>query len=81
MKQYSAQEDYVLNTVNNRDVHFLRFWFADVLGNLKSFAIVPNELERAFDIGMPLDGNCIAGFESTTESDVIAWPEASSFQI
>ena len=81
MKQYSAQEDYVLNTVNNRDVHFLRFWFADVLGNLKSFAIVPNELERAFEIGMPMDGNCIAGFESTKESDIIAWPEASSFQI
>ena len=81
MKQYSAQEDYVLNTVNNRDVHFLRFWFADVLGNLKSFAIVPNELERAFDIGMPMDGNCIAGFESKKESDIIAWPEASSFQI
>ncbi len=81
MKQYTAQEDYVLNTVNNRDVHFLRFWFADVLGNLKSFAIVPNELERAFEIGMPIDGNCIAGFESTQECDVIAWPEASSFQI
>lgn len=81
MKHYSAQEDYVLNTVNNRDVHFLRFWFADVLGNLKSFAIVPNELERAFEIGMPMDGNCIAGFESKQESDIIAWPEASSFQI
>ena len=81
MKQFSAQEDYVLNTVNNRDVHFMRFWFADVLGNLKSFAIVPNELERAFEIGMPMDGNCIAGYESKTESDIIAWPEASSFQI
>ncbi len=81
MKHYSAQEDYVLNTVNNRDVHFLRFWFADVLGNLKSFAIVPNELERAFEIGMPMDGNCISGFESKQESDIIAWPEASSFQI
>lgn len=80
-KQFSIQEDYVLNTVEARDVHFLRCWFVDVLGNLKSLAIVPNELERAFDIGIPLDGNCIAGFESKNEADIIAWPEADTFQI
>lgn len=81
MNEFSPQEDYVLNTVNNRDVHFLRFWFADVLGNLKSFAINPNELERAFAIGMPLSGQCIADIHEDKEVDVIACPQASSFQI
>lgn len=77
----TPQEDYVINTVNSRDVHFIRCWFVDVLGQAKSLAIVPNELERAFDIGIPLDGNCIAGFESRNEADIIAWPDASTFQI
>lgn len=81
MNEFSPQEDYVVNTVNNRDVHFLRLWFTDVLGNLKSFAINPNELERAFAIGMPLAGGCIAGLNEDKEVDVIACPQASSFQI
>lgn len=82
MDEFSPQEDYVLNTVNNRDVHFLRFWFADVLGNLKSFAINPNELERAFSIGMPMSGRCIDCVpEDDLEHDVIVCPQASSFQI
>ncbi len=81
MHEMTPQEDYVINTVNSRDVHFIRCWFVDVLGQAKSLAIVPNELERAFDIGIPLDGNCIAGFESRNEADIIAWPDASTFQI
>ena len=79
--QFSPQQEYVFNTVNNRDVHFLRFWLSDVLGNLKSFAIVPNELERAFEIGIPLDGTSIDGFESEIDEDIIVWPDATSFQI
>lgn len=81
MNKFTPEQDYVINTVNSRDVHFLRCWFVDVLGNLKSLAIVPDELERAFDIGIPLDGNSIAGFGSKSESDIIAWPDASTFQI
>ena len=81
MHEMSPQEDYVINTVNSRDVHFIRCWFVNVLGQAKSLAIVPNELERAFDIGIQLDGNCIDGFQSQNESDIIAWPDASTFQI
>ncbi len=81
MHEITPQEDYVINTVKSRDVHFLRCWFVDVLGNPKSLAIVPNELERAFDIGIPLNGNYLAGFNSESETDIIAWPEASTFQV
>lgn len=79
--EFTPQQDYVLNTINNRDVHFVRFWLSDVLGNLKSFALVPNELERSFKIGVTMDGNPLAGFESSTEQDIIVWPDAASFQI
>lgn len=81
MLNLTPEQDYVLSTVESRDVHFVRLWFVDVLGNLKSLAIVTNELERAFDIGIPIDGNCVAGFGSKNERDIIAWPLAQTFQI
>ena len=42
----TPEQDFVLKTIESRDVHFVRFWFTDVLGNMKSFAVVPGELEE-----------------------------------
>lgn len=70
-----------MKTIKSRDVHFVRFWFTDVLGRMKSFAVIPSELENAFEEGMGFDGSCIAGFSGIAESDVIAFPESSTFQV
>ena len=56
------QMEYVLRTVEERGVRFVRLWFTDVLGQLKSFAISPAELENAFEEGMQFDGSAIDGF-------------------
>ena len=56
------QEDFVLRALEERDVRFVRLWFTDVLGNLKSFAISPAELENALEDGMTFDGSSIDGF-------------------
>src|SRR6202008_2252074 len=73
--------DYVLRTVEERDIRFIRLWFTDVLGFLKSFAITPAELEAAFDEGMGFDGSAIEGFARVQESDMLARPDPSTFQI
>ena len=77
----NPQQDFVLKTIKGRDVHFVRFWFTDVLGNMKSFAIVPSELENAFADGMGFDGSCVEGFSTSQESDMLAFPDASTFQV
>jgi glutamine synthetase len=77
----NPEQDFVLKTVESRDVHFVRCWFSDVLGNVKSFAIVPGELEHAFSDGMGFDGACIEGFPETKQSDLLAFPDASTFQV
>ncbi len=74
-------QDFALKTIKNRDVHFVRFWFTDVLGRLKSFAVIPSELETAFAEGMGFDGNCVEGFGGAEESDMLAHPDASTFQV
>ena len=73
----NPEEDFVLKTIKSRDVHFVRFWFTDVLGRMKSFAVIPSELEDAFADGMGFDGSCIEGFCRTQESDMLAYPDAS----
>ncbi len=73
--------EYVLRTVEERDIRFIRLWFTDVLGFLKSFAITPAELEAAFDEGMGFDGSAIEGFARVQESDMVARPDPSTFQI
>jgi glutamine synthetase len=75
------QQDYVLRTVEERGVRLIRLWFTDVLGQLKSFAISPAEIEGAFDDGMTFDGSSIDGFSRTQESDVLAVPDASTFEL
>lgn len=73
--------EYVLRTVEERGVRFVRLWFTDVLGQLKSFAISPAELEGAFEDGMAFDGSAIDGFSRIQESDVLAQPDPSTFEI
>ena len=74
-------KDYVLKTVEERGVHFVRFWFTDVLGMLKSLAVTDTELENAFSEGMGFDGSSIDGFTRLEESDMIAIPSPESFQV
>jgi glutamine synthetase len=74
-------QEYVLKTVEERGIRFVRLWFTDILGFLKSFAITPAELENAFEEGMRFDGSAIDGFSRVQESDMIAKPDARSFQI
>ena len=61
------QLDYVLRTVEERGVRFVRLWFTDVLGSLKRFAITPAELENALEEGMTFDGSAIEGFSRVQE--------------
>ena len=74
-------KDFVLKTVEERGVHFVRFWFTDVLGMLKSFAVTDTELENAFEEGMGFDGSSIDGFTRLEESDMIAIPNPESFAV
>jgi len=75
------QRDYVLRTVEERGVRLIRLWFTDVLGNLKSFAISPAELENALEDGMTFDGSSIDGFSRIQESDVLAVPDPNTFEV
>ena len=74
------QQDYVLRTVEERGVRFIRLWFTDVLGQLKSFAITPAELENALEEGMTFDGSAIDGFSRVQESDMLASPDPNTFE-
>lgn len=73
--------DYVLRSVEQRDVRFVRLWFVDILGRLKNFAISPEDLEVAFEEGIGFDGSAIEGFATPEEADMLAFPDASTFQI
>ena len=75
------QRRYVLHTVEERGVRLVRLWFTDVLGNLKSFAISPAELENALEDGMTFDGSSIDGFSRVQESDVLAIPDPNTFEV
>jgi len=75
------QRDYVLRTVEERGVRLIRLWFTDVLGNLKSFAISPAELENALEDGMTFDGSSIDGFSRVQEADVLAIPDPNTFEV
>ncbi len=75
------QTEYVLRTIEERDIRFVRLWFTDVLGRLKSVAVAPAELEGAFAEGIGFDGSAIEGFSRVSESDMIVRPDPSTFQI
>lgn len=73
--------DYVLKTVQEKGIKFIRLWFTDMEGVLKSFAVTAAELELALDQGMGFDGSSITGYQDIEESDMIAMPDPSTFQI
>ena len=77
----TQDKEYVLEAVREHDVKFIRLWFTDILGSLKSFAITREELEEALEDGMGFDGSSIQGFARIDESDMIAQPDPATFAI
>jgi len=74
-------KDEVLQAVEEMDVKFIRLWFTDILGTMKSFAITKEELEGALDEGMGFDGSSIEGYRDIEESDMVAMPDPTTFRI
>lgn len=81
VKSSAMDKEYVLKVAHDQDVRFIRLWFTDILGFLKSFAITREELEGALEEGMGFDGSSIQGFARIDESDMIAMPDPNTFQI
>lgn len=77
----NKDKEYVLKAAFDNNVKFIRLWFTDILGFLKSFAITVKELELALDEGAGFDGSSIEGFVRIDESDMIAMPDTTTFQI
>ena len=77
----NRQQEYVLRTLEERDIRFVRLWFTDILGTLKSVAVAPAELEGAFIEGIGFDGSSIEGFSRVSEADTVARPDPSTFQV
>ncbi len=75
------QQEFVLRTIEERDIRFVRLWFTDVLGMLKSVAVAPAELEGAFAEGIGFDGSSIEGFTRVHEADMLARPDPATFQV
>ncbi|MGB7001841.1 MAG: glutamine synthetase family protein [Halobacteriota archaeon] len=81
MKKETKTKEDVFELVEKQGIKFVRLWFTDILGQLKSFAITPKELEGAFDEGMGFDGSSIKGFARIDESDMLAKPDPATFRI
>ena len=77
----SDRREYVLHTIEERGIKLVRLWFTDVLGSLKSFAISPAEMENALQDGVTFDGSAIDGFSRVQEADVLAVPDADTFEL
>ncbi|MEJ5920222.1 MULTISPECIES: glutamine synthetase family protein [unclassified Corynebacterium] len=77
----NRQQEFVLSTIEEQDIRFIRLWFTDILGYLKSVAVAPAELEGSFDEGIGFDGSAIEGFSRVSEADTIARPDPSTFQV
>ncbi|GAB4100440.1 glutamine synthetase family protein [Sinomonas halotolerans] len=77
----NRQQEFVLRTIEERDVRFVRLWFTDVVGSLKSVALAPAEVESAFEEGLGFDGSSIEGLARISESDMLLQPDPSTFQI
>ena len=78
-KSRSEACEYVLKKAKEQNVKFIRLWFTDILGFLKSFSITVEELENALTDGMGFDGSSIEGFARIDESDMIALPDPNTF--
>jgi glutamine synthetase len=77
----AESKEYILKMAKEHDVKFVRLWFTDILGILKSFAITVEELEGALEQGMGFDGSSIQGFARIDESDMVALPDPDTFQL
>ncbi|MFN8076201.1 MAG: type I glutamate--ammonia ligase [Kineosporiaceae bacterium] len=75
------QQEFVLRTIEERDIRFVRLWFTDVIGALKSVAIAPAEIEGAFTEGIGFDGSAIEGLARVFEADMLVKPDPSTFQV
>lgn len=80
VKNIEEAKEYVLKKTKEQDIRFIRLWFTDILGFLKSFAITADQLEEALNDGMGFDGSSIQGFARIDESDMIAMPDPNTFQ-
>ena len=76
-----SAKEFVLRTVKERGIKFVRLWFSDILGNLKGFSLSPAQLEVALHRGIGFDGGAIEGFARVDESDMVAVPDPSTFTI
>lgn len=81
MDEMAKAKEYVLKTVKDRDVKLISLWFTDILGFLKSFSVTPRELEEALANGAGFDGSSVEGFARIDESDMLALPDPTTFQI
>ncbi|MBI4432223.1 MAG: glutamine synthetase [Candidatus Omnitrophica bacterium] len=80
-KGQTHNKEFIMRKAADNNVRFIRFWFSDILGFLKSFAITIDELEEAMEKGKGFDGSSIEGFARTEESDMRAFPDPATFQI
>ena len=76
-----SHQEYVLREVAQKNIRFIRLWFTDVAGVLKSISIDPGELEEAFSEGIGFDGSAVEGLTRVYESDMLLKPDASTFQL
>jgi glutamine synthetase len=74
-------KEEIIKIAKEQDVKFIRLWFTDILGQVKSFSITDSELEGALESGMGFDGSSITGYQSIEESDMVALPDPNTFQI
>ena len=81
VQENTAEREFVLRSAQENDVKFIRLWFTDILGNLKGFAIMVDDLVDAIEQGVGFDGASIEGFARVNESDMRAFPEPSTFSL
>lgn len=77
--KYTAQE--VMEYVRQADVKFIRLAFCDAYGRQKNIAVMPSELERAFDVGIAFDASAVAGFGGAVRSDLFLRPDAQTLAV
>jgi glutamine synthetase len=75
------QQEFVLRSVEERDIRFIRLWFTDVIGSLKSVAVAPAELEGAFAEGIGFDGSAVEGLTRVSEADMLMRPDPTTYQV
>ena len=68
-----SQQEFVLQSIEEQDIRFIRLWFTDILGHLKSVVVSPAELESAFEEGVGFDGSSIEGLSRVFESDTVSY--------